>query len=325
MKQEVAIGIDIGGTNTVFGMVTRNGECIFYQSIPTQSELPPENLFENIFTALEQVSKAELPDYEIIGIGIGAPNANYFTCTIDNPPNLSWGFVDVKNIISRFSDFPVLLTNDANAAAVGEMMYGAARGMKDFIVITLGTGLGSGIVVGGNLVYGHDGFAGEIGHTIYDPNGRLCGCGRKGCLETYASATGIVRTVIELLECSEEQSVLREIPRETISAKMINDAALQGDQVALRAFDFTAKVLGLKLADAVAHTSPEAIVLFGGLSHSGDLLLRPTKRYLEENLFYVFKNKVALVQSGIYHQNAAVLGAAALAWHEHESKENPVH
>ena len=317
MKKKVAIGIDIGGTNTVFGLVTRDGECLFYDSIPTQSDSPPEILFGNIFSKLADNEQKGLYDHELIGVGIGAPNANNFRCTIENPPNLSWDFVDVKEIVGRFSDLPVFLTNDANAAAVGEMMYGAARGMKNFIEITLGTGLGSGIIVEGNLVYGHDGFAGEIGHTIYDPAGRLCGCGRKGCLETYASATGIVRTVHELLSTTDEESILREVPEENISAKMIHEAALEGDPVALKAFDFTARVLGLKLADAVAHTSPEAIILFGGLAQSGDLLLVPTKKYMEESLFHVFKNKVALLPSGIHQHNAAILGAAALAWHQH--------
>ncbi|MFN3694212.1 MAG: ROK family protein, partial [Ignavibacterium sp.] len=222
--------------------------------------------------------------------------------------------------LKKFSDVPVALTNDANAAALGEMYYGAAKGMKDFIVITLGTGLGSGIVVNGNLIYGHDGFAGEIGHTIYDPQGRQCGCGRKGCLETYASAPGIKRTVMELIAKTNLKSRLRTVSFENLDAKLITELALEGDMLALEAFDFTARVLGIKLADAVAHTSPEAIILFGGLSNAGDLLLVPTKKYLEENVFHVFRNKVKILKSELSEGKSAVLGAAALIWHELNNK-----
>lgn len=315
-RTKVVLGIDVGGTNTNFGLIKENGEDILFESIPTNSNEPAERLFVNLFTKFKEITKPLNGSYELLGIGIGAPNANYYKGTVENPPNLKWGYVDVVALVKRFIDVPVVLTNDANAAALGEMYFGVARGMKDFIVITLGTGLGSGIVVNGNLVLGHDGFAGEIGHTVYDPNGRLCGCGRRGCLETYASATGIRRTVMELISTTTYESKLRSISFNDLDAKMITDAALNGDKIALQAFDFTAKVLGLKLADAIAHTSPEAIILFGGLANAGDLLLVPTKKYMEENLFHAFKNKVKILKSNLNEGKSAVLGAAALIWHE---------
>lgn len=315
-RNKVVLGIDVGGTNTNFGLIKEDGEDILFESIPTNSHEPAEKLFVNLFTKFKEVTKPLNGCYELVGIGIGAPNANYYIGTVENPPNLKWGFVNVVALVKRFIDVPVVLTNDANAAALGEMYFGVAKGMKDFIVITLGTGLGSGIVVNGNLVLGHDGFAGEIGHTVYDPNGRMCGCGRRGCLETYASATGIRRTVMELISTTTYESKLRSISFNDLDAKMITDAALNGDKIALKAFDFTAKVLGLKLADAVAHTSPEAIILFGGLANAGDLLLVPTKKYMEENLFHAFRNKVKILKSNLNEGKSAVLGAAALIWHK---------
>jgi len=252
-------------------------------------------------------------DFNLKGMGIGAPNGNFYKGTIEFAPNLPWkGTIDLVEKLKQYFNVPIVLTNDANAAAMGEMIYGKAKGLNEFMVITLGTGLGSGIVVDGKVVYGHDGFAGEIGHTIYDPNGRLCGCGRKGCLETYASATGIVLTVGELLLKSTVQTKLREIPANKLEAKHIHEEALKGDRLALEAFDYTARILGLKLADSIAHTSPEAIFLFGGLAESGDDILIPTKKYMEENLLNIFKNKVRLEISGLMGKNAAILGAAAL-------------
>lgn len=315
-KNKLVLGVDVGGTNTVFGLVDQLGNVLLIDSIPTQAENSAENLFSRLFEKFKELSKDVKEEFELVGIGIGAPNANYYKGTVENPPNLNWGYVDVISLIKNYSSVPVALTNDANAAALGEMYYGAAKGMKDFIVITLGTGLGSGIVVNGNLVYGHDGFAGEIGHTIYDPQGRQCGCGRKGCLETYASAPGIKRTVMELIANTNLKSRLRSVSYESLDAKLITELALQGDRIALEAFDFTARVLGIKLADAVAHTSPEAIILFGGLANAGDLLLVPTKKYLEENVFHVFRNKVKILKSELNEGKSAVLGAAALIWHE---------
>lgn len=313
---KLALGIDIGGTNTVFGLIDQDGNDYLIGSIPTNSNQPPDDLFFRLYSEYLELKKYVTTSFELIGVGIGAPNANYYKCTIEYPPNLNWGYIEVDKLVKKFFDVPIALTNDANAAALGEMYYGVAKGMKDFIVITLGTGLGSGIVVNGNLVYGHDGFAGEIGHTIVDPIGRLCGCGRKGCLETYASATGIRRTVMELLATTNYPSKLRKVSYEELSAKIVTDAALEGDKLALEAFDYTAKILGMKLADAVAHTSPEAIILFGGLANAGDLILIPTKKYMEENLFHVFKNKVKILKSELNEGKSAVLGAAALIWHE---------
>lgn len=316
IKTEVALGIDVGGTNTAFGYVDRIGNCVFESSIPTKSHESAVHLFSRLNAAIEE-TRSKLDDrYKLIGIGIGAPNANYYKGTVEHPPNLSWGYVNILEIVKEYYDLPSAITNDANAAAIGEMKFGAAKGMRDFIMITLGTGVGSGIVANGELIYGADGFAGEIGHTIYDPNGRQCGCGRKGCLETYASAGGIKRTVVELLNNYKGKSELREISFENLTAKKICEAALRGDKIALNAFDETGKVLGLKLADAVAHTSPEAIILFGGLASSGELIFKPTKKYMEENILNIFKNKVALIPSGLTEGNAAVLGASALIWNE---------
>lgn len=313
-KTRAVLGVDIGGTNTKFGFVDRAGKCLASTSMPTRAEQPPEVFFKrlheqscNLFGPLADTTRLE-------GIGIGAPNANYHRGTIEHPPNLGWDFVDVRAELAGYSSLPVAITNDANAAALGEMLFGAAQGMKDFIVITLGTGLGSGIVANGGLVYGADGFAGEIGHTIVDPGGRECGCGRRGCLETYCSATGLCRTVQEFLCASAEPSILRDINPAELTAEMVSGAALQGDKLALQAFDHTGFVLGLKLSDSVAHLSPEAIILVGGLAAAGDLIFAPTKRSLEEHVFPVFRNKVQLLPSTLVEGNAAVLGASALIW-----------
>ncbi len=321
-KTNVAVGIDIGGTNTVFGFVDKEGNLVYESSILTNSHEKAEFLFDRLFKKIELDFKNFSNEFELIGIGIGAPNANYYKGTVENPPNLKWGMVKVIEIVKKYSLLPAAITNDANAAAIGEMKFGAANGMRDFIVITLGTGLGSGIVSNGELIYGDDGFAGEIGHTIYDPNGRQCGCGRKGCLETYASASGIKRTVFELLCNSNLPSELRSISFNDLTSKLIYEAAVRGDQIANEAFDYTGKVLGTKLADSVAHTSPEAIILFGGLAASGDLIFNPTKKYMEENLLNIFKNKVKLLPSKLLNVNTAVLGAAALIWNELEKTQS---
>jgi glucokinase len=315
-KTDVALGVDIGGTNTVFGFVDRNGKCFAESSIPTNSNEPADKLFARLHSKVEEILTEHKNDLNLIGIGIGAPNANYYKGTVEMPPNLKWGTVNVLEIVKQYYDLPSAITNDANAAAIGEMTFGAAKGMNDFIVITLGTGLGSGIVVNGKLVYGADGFAGEIGHTIYQYGGRQCGCGRKGCLETYASASGIKRTVFELLCNSTEESELRQVSFKDLTSKMIDEAAIRGDKIALETFELTGKALGISLANSVAHTSPEAIILFGGLAAAGDLIFEPTKRYLEANLLNIFKNKVKVVPSGLPEGNAAVLGASALIWNE---------
>jgi glucokinase len=313
---DVTLGIDIGGTNTVYGYVDKDGNCLHEASIPTNGDEPAERFFERFYEAESAVFEGLKSRCRLLGIGMGAPNANYYRGTIEQPPNLKWGVVKVVQTMRKYYEVPVVLTNDANAAAIGEMVFGAAKGMKDFIVITLGTGLGSGIVANGQIICGADGFAGEIGHTIYDPAGRDCGCGRKGCLEAYASASGIRRTVGELLALRTVASELRDITPNSLTAKMISEAAQRGDAIALEAFEMTGEILGLKLADSVAHTSPEAIILFGGLAAAGDLLFLPTHRSLEKHLFPIFRNKVKLLPSGLPTGNAAVLGSSALIWNE---------
>lgn len=317
-KLSVALGIDIGGTNTVFGFVDKEGKCVAESSIPTNASESAERLFERLFPKVDAVYQSISKNYYLVGIGIGAPNANYYTGMVEVPPNLNWQIVNVLEIVKKYYDIPTAITNDANAAALGEMKFGAAKGMKDFIVITLGTGLGSGIVANGDLIYVHDGFAGEIGHIIVVDGGRNCGCGRKGCLETYASATGLRRTVFELLCNSNDPSKLRNITFEEMTSKMIYEAAVDGDKIALSAFTFTGEILGKALANAVAVTSPGAIILFGGLASAGDILFSPTQKAMEDNMLNIFKNKVKLLPSALHNGNTAVLGAAALIWNELE-------
>jgi glucokinase len=315
-QTEVVLGVDVGGTNTAFGYVDREGTLLAEAVMTTEANRPAAEFFERLHTQAEILLQFNREKFRHVGIGLGAPNANYYKGTIERPPNLSWVYVDVVATLKRWYSIPIALTNDANAAAIGEMLFGAARGMKDFIVITLGTGLGSGIVANGELIYGHDGFAGEIGHTIAVPHGRVCGCGRRGCLETYASASGICRTVVELLQATSTPSELREILLDDITSKRIYEAAQRGDALALEAFELTGKYLGMKLTDSVAHVSPEAIILFGGLAAAGDYIFVPTKKYMEENMLHIFKNKVRLIPSGLPKGNAAILGAAALLWNE---------
>lgn len=316
-KTDITIGIDIGGTNTVLGLVDRQGRCLKSGSILTHPEHDAERLVARLDETIGEMMRAPGGGYALRGIGIGAPNANYYRGTVESPPNLGWkGVVNVVALFKKYYDVPVAITNDANAAALGELKFGAGKGMRDFIVITLGTGLGSGIIANGELVYGHDGFAGELGHTTVDPDGRECGCGRKGCLETYASASGICRTVFDLLAQRRVESELRAVTFRDLTARMISDAARRNDPIALEAFEEAGRVLGLKLADAVAHTSPEAIILFGGLAAAGDLIFEPTQRHLEAHVLNIFRGKVKLIPSGLREGNTAVLGAAALIWNE---------
>lgn len=309
------VGVDIGGTNTVFGIVDTRGNMIRSGSIKTTTHLEIEDYVAELANEIKKLCEAEGGMSKIHGIGVGAPNGNYFTGSIDFAPNLPWkGRIPLAYMISEALDIPVALTNDANAAAIGEMTYGAARGMKDFIEITLGTGVGSGIVVGGKLVYGHDGFAGEIGHTIIRRNGRICGCGRQGCVETYCSATGVARTAREYLAIREDKSLLRELNVDEVTSKDVYDAAVKGDKLALEIFESTGKILGEALADAVAYTSPEAIILFGGLTRAGDFIVEPTKRYMEKNLLNIYQGKVRILLSELSESDAAVLGASAMGW-----------
>ena len=318
--KDVALGIDIGGTNTKFGFVNRDGHLFAETSVSTTTT--PDNdinaFLAYIHNEVETLRQQTDGSLNIVGVGIGAPNGNYFTGTIEHAPNLSFrGIVPIVQLFKTYYNVPMVLTNDANAAAIGEMIYGGAKGMKNFIMITLGTGLGSGFVANGELVYGHDGFAGEMGHLMNEPGGRVCGLGRRGCLEGYVSATGIKRTIFKLLAEYRDESPLRDISFNELTAKTITDLAQQGDPIACAAYDETSRLLGQKLSDMVAIFSPEAIFLLGGLAKAGDeLLFKPTKRYMEEYMFEVFKNKVKILPSALEDRNAAVLGASALAWKE---------
>lgn len=319
---ELVIGIDIGGTNTVLGVVNKDGECLKSFSIPTNSEDSASVLFERIFAEYKNSISNIIDLSKIKGVGIGAPNANYFNCSVVNPPNLNWGIVNLKELTQKYINVPVAITNDANAAALGEKYFGIAKNYKNFVMITLGTGLGSGIIVNNELVYGHDGYAGELGHIMIKESGRLCACGKKGCLETYVSAPGIKRTVFELVgEFNGKDTIFNNISYKDLSAKMICEAALAGDYIAIKAFDKTAKWLGYILSNVVAVLSPEAIVLFGGLAKAGNLIVEPTKKYMEEKLLYLFKNKIDIVLSTLDEDNIAVLGAAALILNELENKQ----
>lgn len=319
MKQLV-VGIDIGGTNSVFGLIDREGKMYGEGVVPTKKFPDFDQYLEELYIGINDLIKSVTEECEVIGIGIGAPNANYYNGTIENAANLVWkGTIPFVEKMKRyFPTIPIIITNDANAAAIGEMVYGAAKGMKDFIVVTLGTGLGSGFVANGKLVYGHDSFAGELGHVIVNRVGRTCGCGRKGCLETYVSATGIKRTAFKLLADHIDDSEFRNISYNDLTAEMITKAALNGDPLAIEAYEYTGMLLGQSLADAVTITSPEAIFLFGGLAKAGKYIFEPTKKYMEMHMLSNFRNKVKLLPSGIDGKNAAVLGASALIWQEKE-------
>ncbi|MBS3806665.1 MAG: ROK family protein [Bacteroidales bacterium] len=314
-NKEIAVGIDIGGTNSRFGVITNEGEVLMHDRFPTSSYPKAEGFVRAISRKIKDQLK-QCEGYTFKGIGIGAPNGNYFRGTIEQAPNLGWkGVIPFVDQFKKFFNERVVLTNDANAAAIGEMMFGGARGMNDFIVITLGTGLGSGLVVNGDLVYGHDGFAGELGHTfVYMDTGRKCGCGRRGCLETYASAQGIKRTVFELLADSTKVSELRKLSFEDMTSEHIFHAAQNGDRIAKEAFDLTGRYLGIKLADAVVHTSPEAIFLYGGLAKSGNLILNPTIKTFDDHVMNIFKGKVSIRSSELNGKQGAILGAGALVW-----------
>lgn len=310
------VGIDIGGTNTVFGIVDARGNVVASSSIKTGRHADIKDYVEELKTSLNNLLEANDATDKIAGIGVGAPNGNYFTGAIEMAPNLPWkGRIPLAELLKEAFGVPVALTNDANAAAIGEMTYGVARGMKDFIMITLGTGVGSGIVVNGQLVYGHDGFAGELGHVIVKPsNGRMCGCGRTGCLEAYCSATGVARTAREFLETRTDKSLLRNLPIEEITSKDVYDAAVQGDKLAKEIFEYTGKIMGEAFANFIAFSSPEAIILFGGLSRSGDLLMKPIKEAMDRNTLNIYKGKTKLLLSELKESDAAVLGASALGW-----------
>lgn len=316
MSKPYVVGIDIGGTNTVFGIVNEAGQILHQGHIKTIQGNDVITFINNLYEGLwPLIQMAGGPD-KIAGIGVGAPDANYFTGIVEHAPNLPWGdFVPLAKLMKDRFGIATVITNDANAAAIGEMTYGAARGMKDFIMITLGTGLGSGIVANGQLVYGHDGFAGELGHVIVRrENGRLCGCGRKGCLEAYCSATGYARTAQEWLRESDRPSLLRSLDVEKVTSKDIHDAALQGDELALEVFQYCGKILGETFADFVTFTSPEAFILFGGVIKSGEMLRKPIVEAMENALMKNFKNKIKIIFSELKESDAAVLGSSAMGW-----------
>lgn len=310
---DFVLGIDIGGTYTKYGLVDKKGKVVDEGTFNTHAK-------EKIEIFLKELKKNISPVVEgksVIGVGVGAPNVNHFDGTIKQAANIQWGDdVPLKKLIQQVFNLPTALTNDANAAALGEMKYGGAQGMKNFVVFTLGTGLGSGFVVNGELVYGNSGFAGEIGHVSVNPDGRFCGCGRRGCLETYVSATGIKKTVFKMMADYARPSVLRDVSYNDMTAEMITNAAREHDYIAIKAFEYTGQIFGQKLADTVVHTSPEAIFLFGGLVNAGDYLLDPAVYYMEKFMFKPFKKSVKLLPSALMDKNAAVLGAAALAWDE---------
>jgi len=317
MEKPYVIGIDLGGTNTIFGIVDARGAILHSGSIKTGAYPEIEAYVNALTDGLHDLTE-KVGGYELIkGIGIGAPMGNYFSGCIENAVNLPWkGIIPLAQLISdKTGGVPVTVTNDANAAAMGEMAYGAARGMKDFIVIALGTGVGSGIVIGGNLVYGHDGFAGELGHVIMRrENGRMCGCGRLGCLEAYTSATGVARTAKELLTTRADASLLRNLALDSITSKDVYEAAIQGDKLSVEIFEITGEILGEAFADFIAFSSPEAIILFGGLTKAGDLILNPIRRSMDAHVLSSYAGKIKLLVSQLKESDAAILGASALGW-----------
>jgi glucokinase len=316
LSNEFAIGIDIGGTNTKYGMVNHRGEIIEKGELKTDAYPTIEGFIDALYNTLKPIIEANSKDGNVKGIGVGAPNGNFYTGTIEYAPNLHWkGVIPVTQLVTEKFGLPSSLTNDANAAAVGEMMYGAARGMRDFIMITLGTGVGSGIVANGQLIYGHDGFAGELGHTTIIPGGRKHWSTKiLGSLEAYCSATGISITAREKLSESKEDSLLRQYKPEAIDAKIVYECAIKGDKIAKAVYQFTGEILGLALSNFIMFSSPEAIVLFGGVIKAGDLLLEPTRENMEKNLLPIFQNKVKLIFSELKEADAAILGASALVW-----------
>lgn len=322
-KKKLAVGIDIGGTNTVFGFVDREGKILAEDKMPTCNYEKAEGFVADLYGRIMKTGKKLSGVFDLQGIGIGAPMGNINKGTIEHSAALPWkGVIPLSDIFKKHTKLPVIVTNDANAAAVGEMIYGGAKKMKNFVVITLGTGLGSGFVVDGRLMYGHGGFAGELGHTPVrmEASERECGCGMKGCLETYVSATGLKRTFIKILADSRQPNKFRKLSFDEIDAEMIFKAAKKGDKLAIKAFEHTGKILGYKLADVVSFTEPEAIFLFGGLAMAGDLIFKPAKKHMEEYLLSIYRNRVKILPSKLNARNAAVLGASSLVWSKIEMK-----
>lgn len=321
--KEYALGIDIGGTNIVCGLVDKKGNILAENSFKTAGFKKPEDIPDKIYKWYLEKKPFFKKGDKIMGIGIGAPNGNYYSGCIEYAPNLKWkGMIHLTEMFKKIFNLPVFLTNDANAAALGEMVYGGAKNMKNFAVITIGTGLGSGIVCNGQILHGHFGFAGELGHTVVFYKGRKCNCGKNGCLEAYVSSRGLNKTIVEMLKFSKYKSKLSKIPSKEITALSIYDAAVKKDRIAMEAFEYTGRILGMKLSDLVAITNPEAIFLFGGISKAGDFIIKPAKKSMEENLMPIFKNKVKILKSELLDKNAAVLGSAAMLWAELEKYSN---
>lgn len=321
MALEVVLGVDIGGTFTKIGLVDRSGSIHFEDEISTRGYKTIEEfiiaLHAHVIKSLESLEDTFL----MLGIGVGAPNGNYYKGTIENAPNLAWkGKIEFVSLMEDQFHLPVVVTNDANAAALGEMLFGDALELKNFVMITLGTGLGSGLVVNGDIIYGHDGFAGELGHVLVYDQGRQCGCGKKGCLEAYVSATGIKRTAYELLADGNENSAIRNISFSELKPKMITTLAEKGDPIAIKAFERTGYLLGRALADTVAHISPAKIFLFGGLAKAGKWIIDPAKKSMEDHLMAIYQNKIDIVPSALLSKNIAVLGAGALIWKKLDHK-----
>jgi glucokinase len=319
MNVPYVIGVDMGGTNTAFGIVDARGSLLYRGQISTADYSTGEAYADALGSAINDLIEQNQLEGQVKGIGMGVPNGNMNDGTIEKAANIPWAKMVVVPLAQMLTDktgLPCTLSNDANAAALGEMAYGSAKGMKDFIVITLGTGLGSGIVSNGQLIVGHDGFAGELGHaTMVRHNGRLCGCGRTGCLETYASATGVAKTAREFLELNpEKKSILRDITDHPITSKDVFKAADKGDELAIEVFNFTGKILGDALCDFITFSSPQAIILFGGLAHAGDFLLKPLQEQIDNHILNVFKGKTKIILSLLNDAEAAILGASALAW-----------
>ncbi len=321
LENALVAGIDFGGTNIEVGILDGEGRIVCSKSLPTSNFGQPGEFIEVLKDVLADMVPAG--EGKLVGIGLGAPNGNYYTGSIEHAPNLNWkGIVPLARLCSEATGVPAVLTNDANAAAIGEAYFGGARGMQNFISVTIGTGLGCGIFVDGELIYGHSGFAGELGHTIVVPNGRLCTCGRNGCLEAYVSARGLIQNTREALQEQGYGSPLAQLDNGSLRPDAIFDAAIEGDLAALRAFETTGHYLGLSLANAAAILSPEAIFLFGGLMKAGDLLLRPTREYLDREILPILKGTVEVRTSSLTEKNAAVLGAGALAWSEIRKKNS---
>ena len=307
------MGIDIGGTNTVYGFINREGEIIHYDQIPTNGDKPIYNLLERLEKPLKDFLDANSTK-KLKGIGIGAPNGNYYTGNIENPPNLNWGSIDIKSILEKKFQSKVLLTNDANAAAIGEKSYGAAKKMSDFVMITLGTGLGSGIYANNKLIYGCDGFAGEMGHIIVENDGRRCNCGNKGCLESYVSANGINKTIDQMMIKYPESNLLRKLRNRKEAGKILDMAYDENHKIAIKIYSYTGKMLGRGLSNVATLLSPEAFIFYGGYSNAGSRIFDYAKEEMNKNLLEGQKGKIKIIRSKLLDGQAGVLGAASLIW-----------